>query len=94
MEASLDPQKIQKEIITTRYSERLIFAVIAYYKALDGHELIPEEAELYCDSLADLGRCLKESVRQGFGGGGGVPPLAAPDPAPSSLSLFSEHIST
>ncbi len=88
-----DSQNIKQEKSISHCGEELILAVVAYYKDLDGKELTPEEAELYLDSLARLGHCMKESIRQGFGGSG-LPPQAAPAPEPSDLSLLSEQIRT
>jgi len=72
------------------YSEKLITDVIAYYKALDGGVLSPQEAEQYLDSLAELWNCLVASIHSGFppsrSGGGERAKHAAPEPS-ALLSL-------
>ena len=45
------------------YDEKLIADTIAYYKALDGRNLTPQEAERYLDSLADWWDWLERSLR-------------------------------
>ena len=57
-----DQHNFHKEKIITRYSDRLILRVIAYFKNLDDGELTTEEAEMYLDSLADLGHVMKRSI--------------------------------
>ena len=44
------------------YDEKLIADIIAYYKALDGRDLTPQEAERYLNSLADWWDWLERSL--------------------------------
>jgi hypothetical protein len=76
------------------FSQELITEITAYYRER-GIELSAEEATASLDSLAELWNCLKASIQDGFHpsmSGGGVVPLAARAPEPSSLlSLDNSH---
>lgn len=71
----------------SRYGAQLISEITAYYRTRCGVEITPEEAEEYLHSFAELYRCFKESIRQGFPDskkdGGGVPPPKAVDESPT-----------
>jgi hypothetical protein len=51
-----------------KYSEDLIKDIQDYYKKKCNVDLNEETANEYLDSFADLYRCFKESIRQGFKG--------------------------
>jgi hypothetical protein len=71
------------------FDEKLIADTIAYYKALDGRDLTPQEAERYLASLADWWDWLVASLHDPLpsrSGRGERAKHAAPEPSSDLIS--------